>query len=451
MKCPYCGAEIKDGAKFCTNCGQSLEEETVSRDNLPDEPPKKEMEKLIRIIAVAAAVLITAVIGITLGIRSFAARQYQAGIQAYEAGEYETAMKALRSAVRWGRSEEAQKYLGITCAKCENWNEANTVLSEYISLYGNDGEAVDAYALSCEKLAQISLRDNDPETAVSWLKKEYDLTGDERVYKRLKAIEGGGIYADERGNVYNLDGLIETAVCTDVSDSELYRADLVYDAEGHWQTAKAYTEESPKKSVFMSFAWEDNTEYELHVYPDGEGYTWVAEKTVKDSDGRISSLITTSLTGENVLKYDYTENRNGCLLKETVTNAAGEKLVLEWPGEEKPDHAVISYGDQQYVAVISYDGAGRITSVSVTKNLLKTIWQITYKYNDDGTPSEVMVRDAGMPLTAWKPGKKYSRKLIRYSGGVPVSAEVYNEAGALSARAYYVENCGWLVMHCDAG
>ena len=39
MKCPYCGAEIEDGSKFCTNCGKSLEDDDLL--GLGDEPPKK--------------------------------------------------------------------------------------------------------------------------------------------------------------------------------------------------------------------------------------------------------------------------------------------------------------------------------------------------------------------------------------------------------------------------
>ena len=57
MKCPYCGAEIEDGAKFCTSCGKSLQAESDGLEYLGDEPPKKSMEKAIRILVIAAAVI----------------------------------------------------------------------------------------------------------------------------------------------------------------------------------------------------------------------------------------------------------------------------------------------------------------------------------------------------------------------------------------------------------
>lgn len=34
MKCQYCGAEIKEGALFCDNCGQAAEATNGTKQNM---------------------------------------------------------------------------------------------------------------------------------------------------------------------------------------------------------------------------------------------------------------------------------------------------------------------------------------------------------------------------------------------------------------------------------
>lgn len=122
-------------------------------------------------------------------------------------------------------------------------------------------------------------------------------------------------------------------------------------------------------------------------------------------------------------------------------------MEIEWTGSEQPDHAVMTIGDQKYIAVITYNGQGQTESVTITKNLLQTVYSVANVYNEDGTVRETTIRNSGMPMTPWRPDKNYSRTVTEYSAGVPSVRTVYNESGRLTARGYYVEGCGWLMMY----
>lgn len=447
MKCPYCGAEIEDGAKFCTSCGKSLQAESDGLEYLGDEPPKKSMEKAVRILVIAAAVIATLFIGVTLGIRSYIQREYQKGAAAYERQDYEAAVEALTHSVRWGQNNDAYALLAHSYYRLGRFEKALETYEIAYEEFSDNEEVISGYANTCEKLAYDSIGKNDAERAVYYLSKEYELTGDERISRRIKAIEGGGSYADEYGNVYNLAGLLETAVCYDEKGNELYRADLVYDLNGHWQFAKAFAPDQVKKSVFGTFDWEEPGEYVLNVYPQGSEYGWISEKTEYNSDTYIRRITTLSEVSSYILNFSYSHNSKGILEKQTITSSSGETMEIEWTGSEQPDHAVMSIGDQKYIAVITYNGQGQTESVTITKNLLQTVYSVANVYNEDGTVRETTVRNSGMPMTSWKPDRKYSRTVTEYSASVPSVRTVYNESGRMIARGYYVEGCGWLMMY----
>ena len=197
MKCPYCNAEIEDGSKFCTNCGKSLADSDL--EGLGDEPPRKSMEKAMRILVIGASVIATVIIAITLGVRSFISREYQKGVSAYENQDYESAVTALKHAVRWGHNEQAQALLAHSYYRLGKLDEAYAAYETVYATMSDDEEVAAGYADTCEKLAYRCISENNAEQAVVYLKKEYELTEDERVSRRIKAIEGGGNFADEHG------------------------------------------------------------------------------------------------------------------------------------------------------------------------------------------------------------------------------------------------------------
>ncbi len=61
--------------------------------------------------------------------------------------------------------------------------------------------------------------------------------------------------------------------------------------------------------------------------------------------------------------------------------------------------------------------------------------------------SEKTASNNSMPLTVWKPSGSYQRTVTEYSAHQPVSRTVYDESGALIARGYYTDGCGWLMMY----
>ena len=445
MKCPYCGAEIEDGSKFCTNCGKSLEDDDLL--GLGDEPQKKSMEKAMRILVIAAAILATVIIAVTLGVRSFIQREYQKGVEAYENQNYEAAASALKHAVRWGHNEQAHALLAHSYYRLGRLDEAYAAYEAVYETMSEDPEVVSGYAGTCEKLAGKYISEDDMEKAVVYLKKEYELTEDERVARRIKAIEGGGSYIDEHGNVYNLAGQPETAVCYDESGKELYHVELVYGPQGQWQTAKAALPGADKKTVFGTFDWNESAQLELSVYPDGNEFSWISEKQEYNSDSRVKKITSLSEASRQILTFDYSHNSKGFLEKETVTSNDGETMKIEFTGEQYPDHAVIYYKDDKYIAVLTYNADGKIESVTVTKNLIQTVYKEIIVYSDDGSLQEVTVKNSGMPMSLWKPYGSYSRTVTEYSAHQPVSRTVYNEAGNVIARGCYVDGCGWLMMY----
>ena len=446
MKCPYCGAEIEDGVKFCTNCGKSLAEDEELQ-KLGDEPPKKQLEKVIRILVIAAAVIITVIVGVTLGMRSFMDREYKKGVQAYQSQDYETAIGSLNHAVRWGQNNDAYIMIADSYYRIAQFEKAYETYEIAYKNFSDNEDVIKGYAETCEKLAYEAIAANDAEKAVTYLKKEYELTDDEVISRRIKAIEGGGSYADEHGNVYNLAGLLETAVCYDEKGNELYRAELIYDLNGKWQFAKAYQNDSVKKTVFGTFAWDDTEEFVLSVYPSGKDFSWLSEKTEINSDQYIKRLTSVSEVSRYILDFSYSHNSKGILERETITSSSGEKMEIEWTGEEYPDHAILNIDSQRYIAVFTYTPEGKIASMTVTKNFLQTVYSIENTYNDDGTIHETVIRNNSMPLTVWKPSVLYQRTVTEYSAHQPVSRTVYDESGALIARGYYTDGCGWLMMY----
>jgi len=445
MKCPYCNAEIEDGSKFCTNCGKSLADSDL--EGLGDEPPRKSMEKAMRILVIGASVIATVIIAITLGVRSFISREYQKGVSAYENQDYESAINALKHAVRWGHNEQAQALLAHSYYRLGKLDEAYTAYETVYATMSDDEEVLAGYADTCEKLAYRCISENNAEQAVVYLKKEYELTEDERVSRRIKAIEGGGNFADEHGNVYNLAGQLETAVCYDESGKELYHAELVYGPEGQWQFAKASLPGAAKKTVFGTFDWNEAGELELSVYPQGNEFSWISEKREYNSDSRVKRITSLSEVSKHIMTFEYSHNSKGFLEKEKITSSNGETMELEWSGVEYPDHAVISFNDEQYIAVLSYNSDGKIETLTITKNLVQTVYKMVNLYGADGSLQETTVKNSGMPMTLWKPYGSYSKTVTEYSAHQPVSRTVYNEAGQVTARGYYVDGCGWLMMY----
>ena len=453
MKCPYCNAEIEDGAKFCTNCGKALtSSETVPEtaeadtEKLPDEPPKKQMEKLIRILVIAAAVLVTAALGITLGVSSFVNRQYKAGQEAYEAGDYETSIEHLKNSFRFGKKEDSGILLADSYAKLGRFEESYQVYTKIEDLISSKEDIKARYGDVCGQIAYSYLSTNDTEGAMVYLQKQYELTQDETINNRIKAIQNGGTYADETGNIYNLDGKIETAVCADEKGNEIYRADLVYDHNGNWKFAKAYSSAGTKRSVFGTFEWNPDTEYELTVYSSGDSWSWIARGTEKEND-EIRKITALSEVSKQIMSFSRTYNSEGFVTKETIETGSGDIAEIEWPAEENPEHAVLTIGDETYIAGLTYNSAGQIETLNITRNFLQTVMRITNEYNDDGTVKETVTKISCMPLVPWMPHLNYRRTITSYSAHRPVTRTVLDENGKLIARGYYISGCGWLMMY----
>lgn len=62
--CPYCGAAIKQGSKFCTECGSVLEDKPNNQQQNPNAPSEK---KGGHIIALSVVVAISAVLFLIFG------------------------------------------------------------------------------------------------------------------------------------------------------------------------------------------------------------------------------------------------------------------------------------------------------------------------------------------------------------------------------------------------
>lgn len=69
--CPFCGEELVDGAKFCKNCGKSLENFQNIDDNQNNyqfTPPVVENDRTILFVAGIIFALLIPIIGVIIGI-----------------------------------------------------------------------------------------------------------------------------------------------------------------------------------------------------------------------------------------------------------------------------------------------------------------------------------------------------------------------------------------------
>jgi hypothetical protein len=72
---------------------------------------------------------------------------------------------------------------------------------------------------------------------------------------------------------------------------------------------------------------------------------------------------------------------------------------------------------------------------------------MVHLYGAERSLQETTVKNSGMPMTLRKPYGSYCKTVTEYSAHQPVSRTVYNEAGQVTARGYYVDGCGWLMMY----
>ena len=204
----------------------------------------------------------------------------------------------------------------------------------------------------------------------------------------MKAAENGGQYKDETGNVFDIYGLPLTLVCTDAGGNALYSTDIAYD-DGHiWTSAKTYASDSAKKTVFASFD-KGVQDYELIVYPDGASYSYIGKAIEYNSDDRMTKVTLNREAGKEVYTFDYVYDHKGEPQTQTVTNKAGDTMVFERQDENKKDAFKVTYNDKSYIALRTMTEDGKLLTFTVTKNLLKVIYKLEYKYNEDGTVSEM--------------------------------------------------------------
>ena len=74
MKCPNCGMEVKENAKFCTNCGtpvefrteQQPEQQPWQQTEMQPAPPKKGMNDHKKILLIIGVLVLAAVLGLVV-------------------------------------------------------------------------------------------------------------------------------------------------------------------------------------------------------------------------------------------------------------------------------------------------------------------------------------------------------------------------------------------------
>ena len=129
MFCPNCGNQIPDDSKFCGKCGTKL---------MTDAPGKKKTGKTVKIIAIAAAILLLLAAGlgifVLLGGNSDPWQdQYDLGMRYLSEGNYEEAVLAFLAAIDIDPNRpEAYKRAAKAYIKLDDYEAAREILLEGI-------------------------------------------------------------------------------------------------------------------------------------------------------------------------------------------------------------------------------------------------------------------------------------------------------------------------------
>ncbi len=425
--------------------GKQSGEAALPERTLPVKVPENKVRSfLIKAGLVFSAVLIL-VLAIFIGFRRSGRRAYNEAQEALEVNDYDTAVPDLRKAVRYGiGGDETIRELADAMYAAGDYASAAVRYEDYYEKNPTDYAA--SRISSCyEILADRYLDQGNVRMALEYLRDDRNMTHSSYADIRINAIMAGGTYTDENGTVWDSYGHPAEMVCR-IGDEE-FRLELQYDENGHWKMIKAAEEGSPKKTVFGSFAFEGNTEYEVSFAREKDLY-YLVKGTSYNDRGEISAVRTDSDMQVARREYAYTYNEDGtpaeCEITDTDTGGVTE---VTYTYENGVLSALYEMTDGSLrVTRYTYDEDGRVTEAETRANVFNKALYVTYAYDSQGRLLRV-AEERSDKEAAGVPGGTYRIFEYGYQAGRIADARVTDGQGRIIGYGIYVPDNGMLYVY----
>ena len=421
------------------------------QENTAENKPAKKKRSLSVKIKVGIAVAAALIIGTFFGLRSYASDQYSQGIASMEKGDYESAVKQLKTADSLGKGGDTLLKLGEAYAENSDYTSAAETYEKYMNTVSDKDEVKEKLADTYDQLADDALDDKDKSTAKKYLQKEYDLNEDEITKIRLKAVSSDdGTYTDKSdGAVYDSYGN-PTELYGGSVDDPMYTVDITYDDDHHFSSMSEYVKKGAIATAFSDFSYKDSTDVSISWLPlenSQDVCDAVIEK--RDSNGNVIQRKRTTSEGTVTEKIRYTYDDKDRIATAVHTFDDGTDTVTDtykYSGDTLKSMSR-EEGSSTFVYSYTYDKKGNLTNTVINKDSKQT-GSLKYTYDKSGNLTDISETHTALSYEDTDPFAEDRHISYTYSAsGTPMTMEIQAGDDEAAAKGYYVEGSGWVILY----
>ena len=383
--------------------------ETIKIKNIENvEKPKPKRKAIIKKIGILLGIILLTILLGFFALKQYAQRQYVLGIESREANDNEKAIKHLRRAVRFdGANSESEIALANLYYETGDFLSASIRYEDYINAGGDAKRVNESLSLAYDELALEEIKKSSISEAIDYLRKEYKITGDDKLNNWIDALQGGEVmYKDEYGNEYNQYGkpVFLKGLC---ENGEVYNVEIQYED-------KLMSVIKVDDTLLKDFVMDEDAKYELYFYPKNNSSRYYINKSIYKNDLLIRQEILNNKDQE-VINYEYEYDEN---------NRSSKRLVKD---------------NQNIITEYIYGEDGMLIQ-EITTNKEERIRNTIYKY-EEGILKEI--------TDIYTQDKNNIRKTIYQFTGMnrPYKATILDGNNKEIAKGIFIRDNGWIFLY----